>query len=111
MACIRWTSRDNNDSIYPCVNSINNGKYAYDNIQMFVSTWSHKFSSNWNMQTEAYYTYQRDVPSIFGPLPIEPNTNGAVCPFGEVGIERCSSEGSVLLTVQKGSISGPVITA
>jgi opacity protein-like surface antigen len=84
MACIRWTSRDNNDSIYPCVNSINNGKYAYDNIQMFVSTWSHKFSSNWNMQTEAYYTYQRDVPSIFGPLPTEPNTNGAVCPFGEV---------------------------
>jgi hypothetical protein len=84
MACIRWTSRDNNDSIYPCVNSINNGKYAYDNIQMFVTTWSHRFSSNWNMQTEAYYTYQRDVPSVYGPLPIEPNTNGAVCPFGQV---------------------------
>jgi opacity protein-like surface antigen len=84
MACIRWTSRDNNDSIYPCVNSINNGKYAYDNIQMFVTTWSHRFSSNWNMQTEAYYTYQRDVPSVYGPLPIEPNTNGAVCPFGHV---------------------------
>jgi opacity protein-like surface antigen len=84
MACIRWTSRDNRDSIYPCVNSINNGKYAYDNIQMFVTTWSHKFSSTWNMQTEAYYTYQRDVPSVFGPLPIEPNTNGAVCPFPQV---------------------------
>jgi opacity protein-like surface antigen len=84
MACIRWTSRDNNDSLYPCVNSINNGKYAYDNIQMFVATWSHRFSKNWNMQTEAYYVYQRDVPSIYGPLPIEPNTNGAVCPFGEV---------------------------
>lgn len=36
------------------------------------------------MQTEAYYSYQRDVPSVFGPLPIEPNTNGAVCPFGQV---------------------------
>jgi opacity protein-like surface antigen len=84
MACIRWTSKDNNDSLYPCINSINNGKYAYDNIQMFVTTWSHKFNSNWNTQTEAYYTYQRDVPSIYGPLPIEPNTNGAVCPFGEV---------------------------
>jgi opacity protein-like surface antigen len=84
MACIRWTSRDNNDSIYPCVNSINNGKYAYDNIQMYVATWSHKFSAYWSMQTEAYYTYQRDVPSIFGPLPIEPNTNGAVCPFPQV---------------------------
>jgi len=84
MACIRWTSKDNNDSLYPCVNSINNGKYAYDNIQMFVNTWSHKFSDKWNMQTEFYYTYQRDVPSVFGPLPIEPNTNGAVCPFGQV---------------------------
>jgi Putative beta-barrel porin-2, OmpL-like. bbp2 len=84
VACVRWTSRDNNDSIYPCVNSINNGKYAYDNIQMFVVTWSHKFSPLWNMQTEAYYTYQRDVPSVFGSLPIEPNTNGAVCPFGQV---------------------------
>ena len=92
MACVRWTSRDNNDSIYPCVNSINNGKYAYDNIQMFVTTWSHKFSGDWNMQTEAYYTYQRDVPSVFGPLPIEPNTNGAVCPFG-AGQLLCSGLG------------------
>ena len=84
VACVRWTSRDSNNSIYPCVNSINNGKYAYDNIQMFVTTWSHKFSSTWNMQTEGYYTYQRDVPSVFGTLPIEPNTNGAFCPFGQV---------------------------
>jgi opacity protein-like surface antigen len=84
VACVRWTSRDNNDSVYPCVNSINNGKYAYDNIQMFVTTWSHKFSSTWNMQTEGYFTYQRDVPSVFGTLPIESNTNGAFCPFGQV---------------------------
>jgi opacity protein-like surface antigen len=84
VACVRWTSRDNDDSIYPCVNSINNGEYAYDNIQMFVTTWSHRFSTTWSMQTEAYYAYQRDVPSVFGPLPVEPNTNGAVCPFGQV---------------------------
>src|SRR5258707_1010079 len=84
MACVRWTSKDNTDSIYPCVNSINNGKYAYDNIQMFVNTWSHKFNDTWNMQTEFYYTYQRDVPSMSGPLPIEPNTNGAVCPPGQI---------------------------
>ena len=84
MACVRWTSKDNNDSIYPCVNSINNGKYAYDNIQMFVNTWSHKFNDTWNMQTEFYYTYQRDVPSVFGPLPIEPNTSGAFCPPGQI---------------------------
>jgi hypothetical protein len=80
MACVRWTSPDNNDSLYPCVNSINNGKYAYDNIQMFVATWSHRFSERWNMQTEAYYVYQRDVPSIYGPLPIEPNTKRGSVP-------------------------------
>jgi hypothetical protein len=86
VVCVRWTSKDNNDSLYPCVNSINDGKYAYDNIQMFVATWSHKFNDQWNMATEAYYTYQRDVPAVGGPIPIEPNTNGAVCPPGQV---RC----------------------
>jgi Putative beta-barrel porin-2, OmpL-like. bbp2 len=84
VVCVRWTAKDNNDSIYPCINSINDGKYAYDNIQMFVATWSHKFSDSFNMATEAYYTYQRDVPAVGGPLPIEPNTNGAVCPPGQI---------------------------
>lgn len=84
LVCVRWTSKDNNDSLYPCINSINDGKYGYDNIQMFVATWSHKFSASWNMQTEAYYTYQRDVPSVSGPLPIQPNTFGAVCPPGQI---------------------------
>jgi hypothetical protein len=51
---------------------------------MFVNTWSHKFNDTWNMQTEFYYTYQRDVPSVFGPLPIEPNTSGASCPIGQI---------------------------
>jgi hypothetical protein len=84
VACVRWTSKDNKDSIYPCINSINNGKYAYDNIQMFVTTWSHKFSDTWNMQTEVYYTYQRDAPAVGAPLPIQPNTSGAVCPPGQI---------------------------
>ena len=86
VVCVRWTAKDNNDSLYPCVNSINDGKYAYDNIQMFVVTWSHKFDDRWNMATEAYYTYQRDVPAVGGPLPIEQNTFGAVCPPGQI---RC----------------------
>ena len=86
VVCVRWTAKDNNDSLYPCINSINDGKYAYDNIQMFVVTWSHKFDERLNMATEAYYTYQREVPAVGGPLPIEPNTNGAACPPGQI---RC----------------------
>jgi hypothetical protein len=53
-----------------------------------VMTWSHKFSDSFNMATEAYYTYQRDVPAAGGPLPIEPNTNGAVCPPDKSGASR-----------------------
>jgi len=41
-----------------------------------VVTWSHKFDDRLNMATEAYYTYQRDVPAVGGPPPIEPNTKG-----------------------------------
>jgi hypothetical protein len=33
-----------------------------------------------DQQAEFYYTYQRDVPNVSGPLPIEPNTSGAVYP-------------------------------
>ena len=41
MACISWTSRDNNDSIYPCVNSINNGKIClrqYSDVREHVKS-------------------------------------------------------------------------
>lgn len=101
-ACIRWTSKDNNDSIYPCVNSINDGKYGYDNIQMFVTTWSHKFTESWNMQTQAYYTYQREVPSIAGPVPIQPNTFGAACPPGQL---RCFAPAWALVNYQNFKLS------
>ena len=38
------------------------------------------------MATEAHYEYQRDVPSVSGPIMPEPNTNGAFCPDGQI---RC----------------------
>ena len=103
VVCVRWTSKDNNDSLYPCINSINDGKYAYDNIQMFVTTWSHKFNSWWNMQTEAYYTYQREVPSVSGPFPIQANTFGAACPLGQVS---CFAPAWAIVNYQNFKLSG-----
>jgi hypothetical protein len=67
-ACVAYTFRDGNDQIYPGASGINNGKYAYNNVQLFVSTWYHKFNESWHMATEAYYEYQRDVPSVSGPI-------------------------------------------
>jgi hypothetical protein len=53
-------------------------------VQLFVTTWYHKFNASWHMATEAYYEYERDVPSIYGPIKPEPNTNGAYCSLGQI---------------------------
>ena len=71
---------------YLCANGINDGKYAYNNLQQYDGTWYHKFSKTWHMATEAYVMYQRDVPSTTGSIKPQPNTNGATC---RPGLEAC----------------------
>ncbi len=72
-----------NDDIYPCINTINDGKYAYNNLQHLVVTWYHKFAgTQWNTATETYYMWQRDVPNVRNPNATSlliPNSNGAFC--------------------------------
>jgi hypothetical protein len=85
-ACLSYTFHQGNDNVYPCVNGINNGTYGYNNVQMFDNTWYHKFNATWHIATEAWYMYQRDVPSVFGPIAPEKGTNGAFCSAGET---RC----------------------
>ena len=82
-ACVGYSFRQGNDNVYGCVNGINNGTYAYNNLQMFDATWYHKINSEWHMASEAWYMYQRDVPSVMGSLPLERGSNGAFCPAGE----------------------------
>jgi hypothetical protein len=84
--CISYTFNQGNDNLYPCVNGINKGRYAYNNLQMFDNTWYHKFNAIWHMATEAWYMYQRHVPSVSGPLVPEKGTNGAFCSTGQI---RC----------------------
>ena len=83
-ACVSYTFNAGNDEIYPCASGINSGKYAYNNVQLFVTTWYHKFNASWHMATEAYYEYERDVPAVGGPIPTEPNANGAHCSPGQI---------------------------
>src|ERR1700722_4371796 len=85
-ACVSYTFDDGNDNVYACANGLNSGRYAYNNLQMFDNTWYHKFNSSWHMATEAWYMYQRDVPSVFGPLQPEKGTYGAFCAAGQI---RC----------------------
>lgn len=60
---VRWVSDDSNDSIYAGINSLGDGKYrnGHDNLQHVVATWSHRFSDDVHMSTEAYYMWQFDA--------------------------------------------------
>jgi hypothetical protein len=78
----RWISADNKDSIYTCLNQINNAEFrhfdidgqaaGHDNYNYVVSTWQHKFTDKFLTKTEGYFMWQHDAelggtPSI-GPL-------------------------------------------
>lgn len=80
-ACVSWTSDSGNDNLYPCINGINSGKYAYNNLQMLALTWYHKFNEQWHMATEGYYIWQRKVPNLNNPdaPPTILGANGAQC--------------------------------
>jgi hypothetical protein len=81
--CLGYTWRAGFDNVYACANSINDGRYAYNNMQAYYLTWYHKFSKagSWHTVTESWYQYERDVPNVnnSGQTLIEPNANGAIC--------------------------------
>ena len=85
-ACVSFTFDGGNDNVYACANGLNAGRYAYNNLQMFDNTWYHKFNSSWHMASEGWYMYERDVPSVFGPVRPEKGTYGAFCAPGQI---RC----------------------
>lgn len=64
--CVRWVSADNNDMLYPCVNNWNKSDFNYNNLQMYVATWGHRFNQHVHMLTEAYRMYGRNIPG-YGP--------------------------------------------
>jgi hypothetical protein len=84
--CLDYTTKDANDNFYLCANGINDGRYAFNNLQQYDGTWYHKFNKNWHTATEAYLMYQRGVPSTASPNLLEAGTTGANCLPGET---RC----------------------
>jgi hypothetical protein len=88
IACLNYSTKTNHDNFYICANGINDGKYAYNNLQHYDATWYHKFNAKWHMATEAWYMYERDVPNVAGnvanPVPTEIGANGAFCAPGKL---------------------------
>jgi hypothetical protein len=84
--CLNYSTSSNNDNFYGCANGINQGKYAYNNLQDYDFTWYHKFNGKWHMATETWYMYERDVPNVAGnvanPITPELGADGAFCKAG-----------------------------
>jgi hypothetical protein len=98
-ACLNYTTKSVNDNFYACANGINDGKYAYNNLQQYDATWYHKFSKTVHMATEAWYMYERDVPALCGTIQPETGANAAYCLAGE---QRCTApEYAVVNFLQK----------
>lgn len=90
--CLNYTTHSVNDNTYACANGINDGGYAFDNLQQFDITWYHRFSKTVHIASEIWYMYQHGVPNLAGrvsnPITPEIGTNGASCHLGQL---RCTA--------------------
>ena len=80
--CEQFQWREAQDNIYFCQNSINKGRYGYNNLDAYYATWYHKFNDKWHTASEAWYQYESRTPNIFNPDAaklIILNANGAWC--------------------------------
>jgi hypothetical protein len=85
-SCVSYSWQQGRDSHYACLNSLNSGKYAYNNLQSVYYTWYHRFgASSWHTATEWWYMWEKDVPNISPGAPAAAATllvtgaNGAFC--------------------------------
>jgi hypothetical protein len=86
-ACVDYTWHKGGDALYTCANSVNDGKYAYNNVQGYYETWYHSINPHWHSSTETWFMYERQVPNIAGnvanPITPENGANGAFCAAGK----------------------------
>jgi hypothetical protein len=85
--CVTYTWSNGGDALNTCDNTINDGKYAYNNLTAFYETWYHRINAHWHTDTEGWYQYMRDVPNMYWfnsggaygrtPSTPYPETNGA----------------------------------
>jgi hypothetical protein len=75
--CIAYTWQEGRDNHYACINSLNDGKYAYNNLQSVYYTWYHKISTSWHTGTEAWYMWEDRVPNLNNPVAKSLLINGA----------------------------------
>ena len=80
--CLAYSWQEGGDNLYLCANSINDSKYAYNNLAAYYLTWYHKIDARWHTATETWYQYEKQTPNVLNPAAaplLETDANGAVC--------------------------------
>jgi hypothetical protein len=66
--CVQYKWNDGWDTLYPCIDGINNSEWGYNNIQWHGFTYYHKFNSEWHLDFEAYYLDEHNVLNNRNPI-------------------------------------------
>lgn len=80
--CLGYTWSEATNNLYACANSLNDGKYAYNNLQSYYLTYYRKLSPHWHQATEGWYQYEKQTPNVSNPSSaslLEVGANGAQC--------------------------------
>lgn len=72
--CAQYTWHNGGDAEYTCANSVNDGKYAYNNLAAYYETWYHRFNASWHTDTEFWYQYMKQVPNMYWFDAVNQNT-------------------------------------
>lgn len=63
--CVVYTWSNGGDALNTCDNTINDGKYAYNNLTAFYETWYHKINARWHTDTEGWYQFMKATPNMY----------------------------------------------
>lgn len=97
VGCVRMTWNNGNDTLYPCMDGINNGTWGYNNLQWYGTTYYHKFNDQWHLSFESYDLHQRNVLNEDNPAALADYNAGGTpfspqyMPFNAPGLAQCNS--------------------
>jgi hypothetical protein len=78
--CIQYKWNNGWDTIYPCVDGLNDGTWGYNNLQWHGFTYYHRFDEKWHNDFETYYLSENNVPNLNNPTALA-IFNGGGTPF------------------------------
>lgn len=104
--CIRYTTDSGNDTVYPCADGLNNGKWGYNNLQWYGTTYYHKFNDKWHITFESYDMQIKNVPNARNTQVQEIYADGGLfnspqyMPFNGSNMAYCKTPGQLTCNTQ-----------